>query len=202
MAEQDQAPLGKGKKEKIAFDQDELQAFVNKAVTEALTLQAAQGPTPGTADLAKAIVDGLKEVRKPYVDPKQKALEVVTRKQMREQQEKQRAEFLAAQQFCEHKQGSNPLGWYNDPNKSSFAVHRLDTGEWIGICTNCTKVISSLLPEDREFFRHIRGTNIKSAAGERVFTDPLKVQRARLGLDQKEIYVDDDGNIVPEPVAK
>lgn len=169
---------------KSSISMEELQAVVNAAVSAALSNSSASG---------EAIAAALLEARKPYVDPRLKVQEEAARKSMRESARVQREAFLEAQKNCHHKKGSNPLSWYSEENNSSFALHKLDTGEWIGICTNCTKVISSQISEDAIFFQGSRGTNIRSAAGERFFADPKTVQAARLGLNQKEIFVTEDG---------
>lgn len=168
---------------KSSISMEELQAVVNAAVSAALANSSASG---------EAIASALLEARKPYIDPRQKANEEAARTSMRESAKRDRESFAAAQKNCPHKKGSNPLSWYSDDNNSSFALHKLDTGEWVGICTNCTKVISSQIPEDAIFFQGSRGTNIRSAAGERYFSDPKKVQAARLGIGQKEIFAEEN----------
>jgi hypothetical protein len=185
-----------GKKAKLSFDIEEVQDLVTAAV-----VAAAEQGREANKETTLAIVQALLDARKPYIDPKQKALETMTREQNKNQAKQIKRDFEAGQDNCPHKKGSSPLSWYNDPNNSSFGIHTLDTGEIVGICTNCTKVISSLDPTHRVFFANARGTNIRSAAGVRSFADPLAAQRAGSGRDLKEIFVDDDGNIVKEPVA-
>lgn len=185
MAEKEQDPKPRtNPTERSSISLDELQAVVNAAVSAALTNSSASG---------KAIADALLEARKPYVDPRVKANEEAARRSMKESAKREKEAFKQAQSNCRHKKGSNPLSWYAEENNSSFALHKLDTGEWIGICTNCTKVISSQIPDDAIFFQGSRGTNIRSAAGERYFADPKAVQAVRLGIDQKEIFVDEAG---------
>jgi len=186
--------LRKQKKAEQAIDEAEigrLAAIVNAAVSA-----NSKENSSNMAEMASIIAKALIESKKPYIDPRVKANNEAARRSMLESRKREQEAFIAAQSNCLHKKGSNPLSWYSDPNNSSFVLHRLDTGEWIGICTNCTKVISSLLPADQPFFTGSRGTNIRSAAGERVFSDPIKAQRARLGEDQKEIFVDEESGEV------
>jgi len=80
----------------------------------------------------------------------------------------------------------------------------LDTGETIGVCSNCQKVISSMNQEDYTYFQ-MGGGNVRAAAGyaDRFFADPLKAQRARLGLDQRELVLDETtGDLVEKPTAE
>ena len=169
----------KGKKSSVSMD--ELQAIVNAAVTAALQSQA-----KGTAELADAIRDS----KTPYVDPKQKANNESMRRSMiaAKKQEKANVEFFQ-NKVCPHTMGSSPNSARALPD-SSFAIHVLDTGEVIGVCSNCQKVISSQVEEDLPYFAK-KGGNIRSSAGTRLFMDPMKAQRARLGLDQEEIFIGD-----------
>ena len=191
MAEQEQ-------KHTMTLGLEELQAIVAAAVKEAVA--ASQG---NNASIAEA----LKDARKPYVDPKTVANDKSARRSMiaAKKQEKERTEFYQ-NKVCPHTMGSSPNSARSLPD-SSFAIHVLDTGEVIGCCTNCQKVISSLNQDDLRWFA-IKGGNIRSAAGVRFFSDPLRAQRARLSLDQKELILDElTGELVesdptPEPVAK
>lgn len=180
MAEQEKEE--KQSKGKSAVSLEELQAIVNAAVTAALQQSNASG---------KDIAEALLEARKPYVDPKQKLNEESMRLSMREQAALTKAQTEHDQALCPHKKGANALSSRMDNQDSSFVKHILDSSEVIGICTNCTKVISSLNPQDIHYFQD-RGTNITSMAGRRTFADPLRVQRARLGLDQKEIFAEEE----------
>ena len=191
MAEQEQ-------KHTMTLGLDELQAIVSAAVKEAVA--ASQG---NNASIAEA----LKDARKPYVDPKTIANDKSARRSMiaAKKQEKERTEFYQ-EKVCPHTMGSSPNSARSLPD-SSFAIHVLDTGEVIGVCTNCQKTISSLNQEDLRWFA-IKGGNIRSAAGVRFFSDPLRAQRARLSLDQKELILDEitgelvDDDSVPVPATK
>lgn len=173
--------------QKSSMSLEELQLVVNTAVKAALDHSNVSN---------RAIADALLKAREPYTDPRQKLNDENMRKNMRESVENQKRQVIFDQANCVHKKGANPLSARIDFQDSSFAKHRLDTGEVIGICTNCTKVISSLNQEDMKHFQD-RGSNIMSSAGIRNFNDPLKVQKKRLGLDQKEIFIEEE-----EPVAQ
>lgn len=191
----DEQEVKKSKKSEQTIDEAEVTKLV--AIVNAAVSAAGKENATNMNDMASIIAKALIESKKPYIDPRQKANDAAARRSMISSRAKEQAAFKAAQFNCPHKKGSNPLSWYSDPNNSSFIIHRLDNNEIIGVCTNCTKVISSQLPEDQPFFRDSRGTNIRSAAGDRVFSDPLKVQRDRLNLDAKEIFVDEEtGEVV------
>jgi hypothetical protein len=181
MSDQEQEVKSAGK-QKSSVSLDELQSIINAAVTAALQTQAAN-----TTQLAEAIRDS----KTPYVDPKQKANNESMRRSMIEakKQEKERTEFFQ-NKVCPHTMGSSPNSARSLPD-SSFAVHTLDTGEIIGVCTNCQKVISSQVQDDIQWFAK-KGGNIRSSAGQRTFMDPLRAQRARLGIGQEEIFVDEE----------
>lgn len=173
---------------------DELQAIVNAAVTAALQQTANQG---------EQIASALLKAREPYVDPKQKANEESMRRSMHASDESQRRALAQDQLLCTHRKGSNALSSFPAENNYAFIKHVLDTGEIIGICTNCTKVISSVndgrdgRPNEINFFQ-LPSTNGTSQAGRRFFDDPLKAQRARHGFNQKEIFVDEQSGELVE----
>jgi len=152
----------------------ELQAIVASAVKEAVA--ATQN---NNANIAEALK---KSTRRSMIAAKKR--------------EKESIEFYQ-DKVCPHTMGSSPNSARSLPD-SSFAIHVLDTGEVIGVCTNCQKTISSLKQDDLRYFA-VKGGNIRSAAGVRFFADPLKAQRARLSLDQKELILDElTGELVPD----
>lgn len=130
---------------------------------------------------AKILAEAILESRKPYKDPLQEKNAEAMRLSDRELQKRLKQEVDASRDNCEHLQGSNALSEQKS-DRGSFVLHQLDTGELIGICTNCQKEISSLRPEDKPFFKKQSG-NRMSRAGQRMFTDPLKAQRARFQSD-------------------
>lgn len=60
------------------------------------------------------------------------------------------------QNFCEHRYGSGPGGtsyrFSGNVRNSGFCYLKLPTGETIGVCLACQKLISSTNPEDEKFF--------------------------------------------------
>ena len=197
MEDQDQTQNHAAPKHTMTLGLEELQAIVSAAVKEAVS--ASQN---NNANIAEA----LKDARKPYIDPKTIANDKSARRSMiaAKKQEKERTDFYQ-NKVCPHTMGSSPNSARSLPD-SSFAIHVLDTGEVIGVCTNCQKTISSLNQDDLRYFA-IKGGNIRSAAGVRFFADPLRAQRARLSLDQKELILDEltgelvEGEPTPEPVS-
>lgn len=180
-------------KKKSKIDPEEIEklaAIVNAAVSAAMEKGAAQ-----STNMAQAIAEALIEARKPYVSPQEIANRESAKKSSREQREKQEAIKKYEQKVCKHVKGSNPNSFRSDPFDSAIAKHVLDTGEVIGICTNCNRVFSSLNPEDYEWLT-AKSTNQPSMAGRREFADANAAKRARLGLDQKEYFVDAEGNLI------
>jgi hypothetical protein len=187
----------KSKKSDISAGEiEKLAAIVNAAVTAAMKEGA-----ENTHAMAKTIAEALVEARKPYVSPQDVANREAARKSSREQAAKQKSIKDWEQGHCPHVKGSNPNSFRSDPYDSAVQKHLLDTGEVIGICSNCTKVFSSLNPEDYQWLT-AKSTNQVSMAGRREFADSNAAKRARLGLDQKEIFVDSDGNLVDHDPRK
>jgi hypothetical protein len=173
--------MAEEQKHTMTLGLDELQAIVAAAVKEAVA--ATQN---SNANIAQALVDA----RKPYVDPKTIANDKSTRRSMIAAKKKEKEAVAFYQDnVCPHTMGSSESSARSLPD-SSFAVHVLDTGEIIGVCTNCQKVISSTKHEDLRWFA-VKGGNIRSAAGVRQFADPNKAIRSRLSLDQKELILDE-----------
>lgn len=155
--------------EKISLGLEELQQIISTAVREASKAQS------------EMIANAILESRKPYKDPAQEENDKRMRESMREVNERIQREILASQDVCPHKQGSNPLSEFQGA-LGSFVTHELDTGEVIGICTNCQKLIRSTNPEHRKFFTE-KSANRRSGAGRRFFLDPMKAQRVGAGLE-------------------
>lgn len=170
------------------------QVTVNVADLQALVAAAVKAASEQNAAV---IAQALIESKKPYVDPAQKANEDFMKQQMRVATERMDREREMARETCPHKQGCNPLSEF-ESTKSAFAIHQLDTGEVIGICTNCGKLISSLNPEDRPLFASKQGGNRPSRAGQRVFIDPLKAQKARTESLKSVAQVTDSSQQVQE----
>lgn len=192
MADEQEAKEPKGKASK-GYDPADLQAIVSAAVAAALE-HASKQTSASNSDLAAAIL----KAREPYIDPKVKANEASARKSMKEQAARQKATKKMEQAACPHYKGCNNLSAEGKPQDASIAHLRLDTGELIGVCTNCTRVFSSLNPEDVPYLQKKTTNQRASAGGERYFENPAKAQRARLGLDQEEIFVNESGDAVDE----
>lgn len=194
-------PDEEAKKKSNSFEDAELAkiaAIVNAAVSAAMKEGASQ-----STNMASAITEALIEARKPYTSPQDIANRESARKSSREQAARQKRTKELEQAACKHVKGSNPNSFRSDPYDSAIARHVLDTGEIIGICTNCNKVFSSLFEADIPWLRE-KSTNQTSMAGRREFANQDAAKRARLGLDQKEIFVDSDGNLIdhaPKKVA-
>jgi hypothetical protein len=177
---------------------EELQAIVSTAVAEAV--KAAKASEASNQDgLAKAIL----KVREPYEKPQDKAnRESARRSMIKAREDQQRNIAFYQDRVCKHVQGSSPNSSRRSTDSAFFQIV-LDTNELIGVCSNCQKVISSLFEEDLPYFQ-MGGGNVRATAGQqRFFSDPLKVQRARLGLDQKELVIDEaTGELVEAPTAE
>jgi len=133
----------------------------------------------------KALVDAILESRKPYVDPKRAENEKRWRESMRRQRLKLDASLKADQNRCEHIMGSNALSEYPDLHRrSSILKHALDTGEVIGMCTNCGRV---WWPDDPDYFSQLKRhtTNKMSQAGQR-FSVIAKRQLQKLQEKERE----------------
>lgn len=141
-------------------------------------LTAAAGPKDNQFS---TLVDAIIESRKPYVDPRRELDDEEFRRTMREQVIAKRRAEENSQRNCPHVKGATGSQSYG---QSAFWYHRLDTNETIGICSQCQKVISSLIREHAEFFK-MRGDNIAGGAGLRMFLDPMKALTARMTPDEK-----------------
>jgi uncharacterized protein with PIN domain len=134
----------------------------------------------------KALVEAILESRKPYIDPKREENEKRWRAQMRKQREMMDANLKADQNRCEHIMGSNALSEYPDlHNRSSIIKHVLDTGEIIGMCTNCNKV---WWPGDADYYTELRRhtTNKMSSAGRRFSVQVQQALEHRMAKEAAE----------------
>ena len=164
---------------KIGLSMADLQAIITTAV-KAATESSNDKLSAAYEQLAGAIL----EARKPYVDPRTTQNEETMRKQMREQRERLNRQLALDRENCPHMQGSNGLS-EKQGDAGAFLLHRLDTGEIIGICTNCQKVIRSSVAADRQFFKQKSG-NRMSSAGIRFFENPKEVVERGHMLDENQ----------------
>ena len=153
----------------IALTRSDLQALIAGAI------EAAKA---ASSNDTAALVNAILESKKPYVDPAQKATLQAIRKQMREQRLKIMENMKLEQATCPHLQGSNPLSDFPSPHGlTSFVQHILDTGEMIGVCTNCGRIVRSCDPDYRILMAKKSG-NRMSSAGRRFFADPVAAIKA------------------------
>jgi hypothetical protein len=178
--------MGSKKKEPeqtVTLSLSELNAMVINAVAAA----AAQS-TNASTETAKIIAAAIAESMRPPVDP-QAAAKRENDEMMREMDQELRIRIEEAkrnsQSGCEHIQGSNSLSdWTLPDGRSAFWLHQLDTSEWIGICSNCQKVVSEVSddPSERQIFQSTRRKmgNRPSKAGQREHVDLLAAKLSRL----------------------
>jgi hypothetical protein len=152
------------------------------SVEQLQQLLAAAGASNKTDDKFADLVQAIVESRKPYRDPKQELNDLEFQKSNREQEENKRRLTKNSHDNCPHEKGANGNRSFGE---SAFWKLRLDTGETIGICSQCGKEISSLYPEHMVFFRK-RGDNLDASAGQRQFMDPLKAMTARLAPEERQ----------------
>lgn len=132
---------------------------------------------------AQVIAEAFQEAKKPYRDPKDVANEEALKESSRQQMLAQLKGEKIRQNDCPHEQGQTG----DERNgKSAFNFLKLPTGEWIGICTYCRKIVSSLDPRDQKFF--VKKSGRPAEAGQFPCPDPVKAALARLSPDkQKEV---------------
>ena len=153
----------------IAMTRSDLQTLISGAIEAAKV---------ASSNDTAALVNAILESRKPYVDPAQKATLQGIRKQMREQRLRIMEQMKLEQASCPHLQGSNPLSDFPSPHGlTSFVQHILDTGEMIGVCSNCGRIVRSCDPDYRVLMAKKSG-NRMSSAGRRFFTDPIAAIKA------------------------
>jgi len=154
----------------------EVETDDNKQVTltvAELRALIAESKAEDSAQLAKTIAntfaDAIKDLKKPYVDPAQEENNRRQQEQMRILHERMKRNLEADRASCAHLQGSNALR-EEQGTRLSIAWHRLDTGTWWGICTNCQR---EFWPSDKDYreFRAKKSGNRPSQAGQRDFVD-------------------------------
>lgn len=96
-----------------------------------------ESTSANTAASIKELVAAL--LAGPQPDPKALANAETIRKSDEQVRLREKANLEAAQRNCKHMQGSHPLS--EIPGLlTSIVHHRLDTGEVMGICTNCGRI--------------------------------------------------------------
>jgi hypothetical protein len=164
-------PAFAGDEQKITLTKNDLAELIGKIADQ-------------QAEQQKALVEAIIKSREPYVSPVVDENNRRIRAAMKKQREQLEANRLLDQQSCEHIQGSNSQSDFKSPyGLTAIIKHYLDSGEVIGICTNCTRVWRQGDPDYNLFMRKKSG-NQPSASGRRTFTDPAKA--IRLGQGKKE----------------
>lgn len=137
MANETKQEAVKAEAPKVQLDMGELQKLIATAV----------GAASGSNSEAQMqlMMSMLTELKKPYVDPNQKAIDEQFRQTALENEAKKQANVKAAQDSCQHFEGSHPLS-EDTGTKSSIVKHVLDSGHMVGICTNCQKIWDPTTP--------------------------------------------------------
>jgi len=137
--------------------------------------------TEASVENAKVLAEALEKLSPRYVDPKQKENIEAGKQALRDIELFKIKNAKRQQAICEHEQGqtgSKRLG------EGAFCLWKASTGEVIGICTYCQKVISSTNPLHEKYFRKRGGT--LAEAGQSTLNDPIAAQLARLSPDDRE----------------
>ena len=147
----------------------------------ALIMKMQQDNANTQAEQTKLLAQALADSRKPYVDPKQEENRLAGADQLRniEHGKLRRAKML--QNSCEHEQG---MTGDERNGKGSFACLKLPTGETIGVCFYCQKVISSVNPKHGKYFRKKSGR--VAEAGQFMLMDPVESALARLSVEERD----------------
>lgn len=123
-----------------------------------------------TSKLVEAII----ESKKPYVNPAEALNKKAAAQQNREVQERLHAAMKNARAHCAHLQGSHELSSFSSPyGLTSIIKHALDTGEFIGMCTNCGRIWRDTDPDYMTWMTRKSG-NLPSRSGQRTFLDPRR----------------------------
>jgi len=165
--EMNEQPL-KGKKAvepQVTLGVAELAAIIKEAV-QAATSRSSDASTQVLQEFTQA----MKDMRKPWVDPRSEENDRLMREQMRETTKRIAESIKYSQSTCPHFQGSNELSDFQGA-LSSIVKHVLDTGVVWGICTNCLR---EFWPEDQDYAKEMnrKSGNRPSQAGRRMFLDP------------------------------
>ena len=163
--------------QQISLTLEQLQSLISEA-----TKEQQKDSDSKFSELISALI----ETRKPYVDPGQELNKEVMRQSERQQQAAIDRNRKWAQDSCLHVKG---LGGQEPGSASAFWIHRSDTGETIGVCSFCQRVISSLNPDDQRFFA-MKGSNVPSQAGQRAFLDPIKAMTARFSEEERKKIIE------------
>ena len=138
------------------------------------------------ADQAKnqnqALIEGLKELSPHYLPPGQEENAKAQREAQRKIEIFKLKNAARQKKYCRHEVGQTGRHRNGD---GAFCGLKLPTGEVIGVCMYCQKVISSANPDHQKFFQQINGT-VAEAGQTSGIADPVKAQLARLGEDERK----------------
>lgn len=127
--------------------------------------------------------EAISQLSPHYKSPEQKEFEEAARKQQRDQQIQTLKMKKRQQRYCQHEIGQTGT---KRTGEGAFNLLKLPTGETIGVCTYCQKVISSLNPDHIQYFRSkVGGTMAEAGQLTEFISDPIKAQLARLGPDER-----------------
>jgi hypothetical protein len=149
-------------------------------------LAAALGEAMKTASAEQAAVlaNAFAESRRPYQDPAQAENARKMREQMRDQAKQIRLSEIAAKNACPHVQGANAMS-SSAGTKSSFCLLKLPTGEVVGVCSNCQKVISNRIPRHLALFKGANTTDM-AQSGHREFFGPAHEKASTYSVVSRE----------------
>lgn len=157
---------GPGRPPKIREENEDQQVTLSIKELRALI---SESKSEDNKTFVNALVDALRDIRKPYKSPEQEENDKMMAEQTRLMHERLRRTLEIDRQNCPHLQGSNAL---SEEQGTRLAIwwHRLDSGTWWGICSNCQR---EFWPSDTDYrqWRAKKSGNRPSQAGERQFVD-------------------------------
>lgn len=147
-------------------------APITQAQLIALLTSIVSGQQKSESALATAIIEGLKESQKPYVDPKKEENEELFRQQARRIEETRRSNERASQQHCPHIAGCNGLSTSRDyQGRTCIIWHQFHpNAPAVGICTNCQKEFHST-DADYLTWRSIPSVSTPSTCGYPIYVN-------------------------------
>lgn len=154
----------------VASESDDQQVTLKLSDIKRLIAEAKQeDQTTLAKTIATTLAEALRELKKPYVDPNKESNDKMMAEQTRALHAKLQRTLEIDRINCAHLQGSNALS-EEQGTRLSIAWHRLDTGTWWGICTNCQREFWPSDPDYRQW-RGKKSGNRASQAGQRDFVD-------------------------------
>jgi hypothetical protein len=153
----------------VSFSPAQLQAI------QSIVAAVLKSAETQNSETATKLVDAILESRKPYVDPSKAAFDKMTQEQNKEVQARMKDAMARARESCAHLQGSHELSSFSSPyGLSSIIKHKLDTNEFIGICSNCGRIFRDTDPDYKTWMSKKSG-NLPSRSGDRTFFNQREV---------------------------